>query len=202
MTDDTADAPKRFFYTVDHHPCWRSVFILCYERHIFVSQERDVRRTGQVKGAYAKLIEDAKSRAFRDAIGKKLGLDLSKAFTRITLRGACQPKPCGGEESIHVDHQKKIVSILMYLNEDWPTGEEGAGGHLLLLKKPPDKKKKGFDALGDDNVYDEVKSYGGNMVVFHNNRSPKSNWVWHGLRTYVGLRRAIQINYCKTKTCN
>jgi hypothetical protein len=56
--------------------------------------------------------------------------------------------------------------------------------------------------LEDDNVYDEVKSYGGNMVVFVNNRSPKANWVWHGLRHYVGLRRAIQINYCKTKTCN
>ena len=39
-------------------------------------------------------------------------------------------------------------------------------------------------------------------VVFVNNRSPKANWVWHGLRDYVGLRRAIQINYCKTKTCN
>ena len=42
----------------------------------------------------------------------------------------------------HVDHQAKAVSILMYLNEDWPGGE--AGGHLLLLKKPP---KKGLDAL-------------------------------------------------------
>lgn len=109
------------------------------------AQERDVRATGQVKGAYAKLIEDAKSPAFRAAVGAKVGMDLSKAFTRVTLRGACQPKPCGGVKSIHVDHVMKMVSILMYLNEDWPAGEEGAGGHLLLLKKPP---KKGLDALG------------------------------------------------------
>lgn len=60
----------------------------------------------------------------------------------------------------------------------------------------------GRPCLEDGNVYDEVKSYGGNMVVFVNDRSPKANWVWHGLRHYVGLRRAIQINYCKTKTCN
>lgn len=46
-----------------------------------------MRATGQVKGAYAKLIEDAKSPAFRAAIGKKVGVDLSKAFTRVTLRG-------------------------------------------------------------------------------------------------------------------
>jgi len=40
-----------------------------------------------------------------------------------------------------------------------------------------------------------------NTVVFVNDRRPKAKWVWHGLRPYTGLRRAIQINYCKTKTC-
>ena len=162
-------------------------------------EERDVRATGQVKGAYERLIKDAKSPEFRAAVGEKIGMDLSKAYTRITLRGACQPKPCGGIKSIHVDHHMKMVSILMYLNEDWPTGEAGEGGHLLLLKKP---SRKGSDPFVDTNVYDEVKSYGGNMVLFVNDRSPKANWVWHGLKDYKGLRRAIQINYCKTKTCN
>jgi len=46
--------------------------------------------------------------------------------------------------------------------QDWPTGEAGAGGHLLLLKRPPGGSNR--DALGAGNVYDEVKSYGGNMV--------------------------------------
>jgi hypothetical protein len=44
-------------------------------------------------------------------------MDLTKAYTRITLRGSCQPKACGGEGSIHVDHTMKLVSVLIYLNQ-------------------------------------------------------------------------------------
>lgn len=110
--------------------------------------------------------------------------------------GEAPPTFCFFSLNTHTTH---IFLLFGSYREDWPAGEAGAGGHLLLLKRPA---KKGIDALGDDNVLEEVKSFGGNMVVFVNNRSPRANWVWHGLRHYVGIRRAIQINYCKTKTCN
>ena len=84
--------------------------------------------------------------------------------------------------------------MLIYLNEDWPRNE--TGGHLLLLRT-----KK---SLGNSSVIAEVPSYQGNMIAFYNERNvrKKNQWVWHGLREYVGLRRALQINYCTTKSCS
>ena len=80
-------------------------------------EKRDVLKTGQVKGTYAELLKDVESDAFRDAVGEKLGVKLKGWYNRVTLRGACEPNSCGSMNSIHVDHQAKAVSVLIYLNE-------------------------------------------------------------------------------------
>ena len=51
-------------------------------------------------------------------MGEKLGVKLKGWYNRVTLRGACEPNSCGGMNSIHVDHQAKAVSVLIYLNEE------------------------------------------------------------------------------------
>jgi len=157
-------------------------------------EKKDVLKTGQVKGTYAELLKDVESDAFRDAVGAKLGINLKGWHNRVTLRGACEPNPCGGMDSIHVDHKAKAVSVLIYLNEETLDETDYHGGDLLFLKN-----KKSLD---DDNVVARVPSFGGTMVAFRNFRDVKGQKeAIHGLRPFTGKRRAVQVNWCKSKTC-
>ena len=157
-------------------------------------EKKDVLKTGQVKGTYAELLKDVESDAFRDAVGAKLGINLKGWHNRVTLRGACEPNPCGGMDSIHVDHKAKAVSVLIYLNEETLDETDYHGGDLLFLKN-----KKSLD---DDNVVARVPSFGGTMVAFRNFRNVKGQKeAIHGLRPFTGKRRAVQVNWCKSKTC-
>jgi len=157
-------------------------------------EKKDVLKTGQVKGTYAELLKDVESDAFRDAVGAKLGINLKGWHNRVTLRGACEPNPCGGMDSIHVDHKAKAVSVLIYLNEETLDETDYHGGDLLFLRN-----KK---SLEDDNVVARVPSFGGTMVAFRNYRNVKGQKeAIHGLRPFTGKRRAVQVNWCKSKTC-
>jgi len=157
-------------------------------------EKKDVVKTGQVRGAYKQLLNDVESDLFRDYVGSKLGISLKGWFNRVSLRGACDPNPCGGLDSIHVDHVAKAVSVLIYLNEDELDRTDFHGGDLLFLKS-----KKSLD---DENVVARIPSYNGNIVAFRNFRNVKGQKeAIHGLREFRGLRRAVQVNWCKTKTC-
>jgi hypothetical protein len=157
-------------------------------------EKKDVLKTGQVKGTYAKLLKDVESDAFRDAVGAKLGINLKGWHNRVTLRGACEPNPCGGMDSIHVDHKAKAVSVLIYLNEETLDETDYHGGDLLFLRN-----KKSLD---DANIVARVPSFGGTMVAFRNYRNVKGQKeAIHGLRPFTGKRRAVQVNWCKSKTC-
>ena len=157
-------------------------------------EKRDVLKTGQVKGTYAELLKDVESDAFRDAVGEKLGIKLKGWHNRVTLRGACEPNSCGGMNSIHVDHQAKAVSVLIYLNEETLDDSDYHGGDLLFLKN-----KKSLD---DSNIIARVPSFGGTMVAFRNYRNVRGQKeAIHGLRPFKGKRRAVQVNWCKSKTC-
>ncbi|KAK3238421.1 hypothetical protein CYMTET_51568 [Cymbomonas tetramitiformis] len=144
-------------------------------------EEREVLATGDVKGAYAKLITDAHAPALKAALFKKFGAKIpKKSYSRVTLRGTCIFRPCGGPGSVHHDSKNKIISVLIYLNQE-PLDANSAAGNLLLLRsknKLNDKKRI------------EVPSWNGNLVAFFNTPT-----AWHGLETYSGSRRAIQINY-------
>ena len=157
-------------------------------------EKKDVLKTGQVKGTYAELLKDVESDAFRDAVGAKLGINLKGWHNRVTLRGACEPNPCGGMDSIHVDHKAKAVSVLIYLNEETLDETDYHGGDLLFLRN-----KKSLD---DANIVARVPSFGGTMVAFRNYRNVKGQKeAIHGLRPFTGKRRAVQVNWCKSKTC-
>ena len=127
-------------------------------------EKRDVLKTGQVKGTYAELLKDVESDAFRDAVGAKFGINLKGWHNRVTLRGACEPNPCGGMDSIHVDHKAKAVSILIYLNENTLDETDYHGGDLLFLKN-----KKSLD---DANVVARVPSFGGTKIGRAHVRTP------------------------------
>jgi len=109
---------------------------------------------------------------FRAAIEQKFNLDLTGRPTMFTVRGRCDAR----DGRIHTDSKKKIITVLLYLNEGW----QEDGGRLRLLRGGTDLN----DAAA------EVSPAFGSMLAFR--RSDKS---FHGHETYVGPRKVIQMNW-------
>jgi len=109
---------------------------------------------------------------FRQAIEEKFKLDLGGKPTMFTVRGRCDAR----DGRIHTDSKKKIITVLLYLNESWAED----GGRLRLLRNGED--------LGA--VATEVSPAFGTLLVFR--RSDRS---WHGHEPYVGARKVIQMNW-------
>ncbi len=125
--------------------------------------------------AAAGLIHELEGPAFRAAIAGTFGLDLDSAPVMITLRGRTREK----DGRIHTDSIAKRVTVLLYLNppaDNWAKQD----GCLRLLRGPDD--------LEDYAV--EVPPVDGTLLAF-----PNGPTTWHGHRTFVGQRYAIQLNY-------
>ena len=125
--------------------------------------------------AAASLVRQMEGAAFRDAIAAKFHLDLQDAPVMLTMRGRTREK----DGRIHTDSVAKRVTVLLYLNpqtEAWAKQE----GCLRLLRSATD--------LEDYAV--EVPPVNGTLLVF-----PNGPTTWHGHRTFVGQRHAIQLNY-------
>ncbi|HEX7391260.1 MAG TPA: 2OG-Fe(II) oxygenase, partial [Acidiphilium sp.] len=124
------------------------------------------------------LAREMKGETFRNAIAAKFGLDLAGAPVMVTLRGQTGER----DGQIHCDSSAKRVTVLLYLN---PASAAWArqDGCLRLLRGPDD--------LEDYAV--EVPPVDGTLLVF-----PNGPTTWHGHRTFVGRRYAIQLNYMTT----
>jgi hypothetical protein len=109
---------------------------------------------------------------FRRAIEDKFGLDLMGKATMFTVRGQCD----ANDGRIHTDSKKKIITVLLYLNEDWSE----AGGRLRLLHNGEDLNA----------TVAEVSPAYGTLLVFR--RGERS---WHGHELYIGPRKVIQMNW-------
>ena len=78
------------------------------------------------------LIDDLMSDRFRAQMARIFDLDLNDRPAVVTLRGQCSAR----DGRIHVDSRSKVLSLLIYLNDDWVDGE----GQLRLLES-----EDGFD---------------------------------------------------------
>jgi SM-20-related protein len=128
-----------------------------------------------LRGAAHDLVAALEGRTLRDRIAAKFGLDLNSSQTMLTVRGRTRDK----DGKIHTDSTAKLVTILLYLNPasaDWA----GQDGCLRLLRGPDD--------LEDYAV--EVPPVDGTLLVF-----PNGPATYHGHKTFVGRRYAIQLNY-------
>lgn len=129
--------------------------------------------TLNVEGSFLDLMRELEGPAFRAAVEEKFGVDLSNRPTMYTVRGFCRER----DGKIHTDSKTKIITVLLYMNDDdWPND----GGRLRILRNGTDL----------ENYVDEITPKGGTLIVFK-----RSDNSWHGHHPYAGKRRAIQLNW-------
>lgn len=121
------------------------------------------------------VIEELQSDRFRALMADRFSIDLAGRATTVTLRGECGDR----DGYIHTDSKSKMLSLLLYLNEDWTSPE----GRLRLLRNGRDLAASAV----------EIAPTMGSLVVFR--RSENS---WHGHTAFTGRRRSLQFNYVRS----
>lgn len=121
---------------------------------------------------FAELVDELQSDEFRQHLGEKFNVDLSGCPTSISVRKYCERT----DGHIHTDHPSKIITVLVYFNEDW----NHEGGRLRMLRSADD--------LEDYTA--EVRPLGGRLLAFH-----RTDHSWHGHKKFVGERRMLQCNF-------
>ena len=118
------------------------------------------------------VIDELDSPEFEAVIAEKFGVELAGRPKMYSLRGYTRAK----DGQIHTDSKDKIITVLLYLNENW----QHAGGKLRVLKN-------------GHNVEDyvaEVPPDNGTLLVFK-----RSDNSWHGHHPFDGPRRSLQMNW-------
>jgi Rps23 Pro-64 3,4-dihydroxylase Tpa1-like proline 4-hydroxylase len=119
-----------------------------------------------------RLIEELESEEFKRILETKFNINLDEAKVVTTLRGFSRKK----DGKIHTDSKTKILTVLLYLNLNWPENR----GNLRLLK-------------GNNNLEEYIKEIPctfGSLVSFK-----VTDECWHGFKPYEGKRLSIQLNY-------
>ncbi len=128
--------------------------------------------TVETSQALQEVIDELDGPAFEDAIAEKFGVDIAGKPKMYSLRGYCRAT----DGKIHTDSKDKIITVLLYLNENWPHET----GKLRMLRSGTDL----------ESYSEEVAPDGGTILIFK--RSDKS---WHGHGPFEGERRSIQMNW-------
>jgi SM-20-related protein len=118
------------------------------------------------------VIDELDSPAFEALISEKFQVDLAGRPKMYSLRGYTRAK----DGQIHTDSKDKIITVLLYLNENWTH----AGGKLRVLK----------NGHNVDDYVTEVAPDNGTLLVFK--RAENS---WHGHHPFDGQRRSLQMNW-------
>ena len=118
------------------------------------------------------LIDSLEGDQMRAILENKFQVDLKDKPVVSTFRGYSRMK----DGKIHSDSKTKIITVLLYLNENW---DESIG--LLRMLKEKDNI---------DNYITEIPASMGSMVAFK-----VTNNCWHGFIPFEGKRCSIQLNY-------
>ena len=118
------------------------------------------------------LIDCLEGDQMRSILENKFQVDLKGKPVVSTFRGYSRIK----DGKIHSDSKTKIITVLLYLNENW----DESNGLLRMLK----------DKNDIDNYITEIPASMGSMVAFK-----VTNNCWHGFIPFEGKRCSIQLNY-------
>jgi SM-20-related protein len=122
--------------------------------------------------AIKSVIDELDGPAFEALIAEKFGVELDGRPKMYSLRGYTRAK----DGSIHTDSKDKIITVLLYLNENW----QQPGGRLRILRNGTDV----------DNFAAEVPPDNGTLLVFK-----RADNSWHGHHPFEGPRRSLQMNW-------
>lgn len=118
------------------------------------------------------VIDELDGPEFQHVIEDKFGVALEGRPKMYSLRGYTRAK----DGQIHTDSKDKIITVLLYLNENW----QQPGGRLRILKN-------GHDV---DAFVAEVPPDNGTLLIFK-----RSDTSWHGHHPFEGPRRSLQMNW-------
>ncbi len=130
-----------------------------------------------LKGKFRTLIEELEGPEVTAAVSRLFGQDLSPFPRLTTIMKRCHPK----HGNIHTDGASKVMTMLVYLNEDWAA--EG-GGRLRVLRG-----KEAFEPFDR-----EVPPTMGTVFGFL-----RADNSWHGHLPFDGERRVVQIAWIRSK---
>ena len=125
------------------------------------------------------LLKSLDTPAFRKILCDKFDVDVMDLPMMVTLRGYSRKK----DGRIHTDSKTKVLTILIYLNEEWPAET----GRLRVLRGPDDM----------EDYADEIVPGPGSMMAFK-----VTDNGWHGYPSYEGQRQSIQINFLTSAAAN
>ena len=131
----------------------------------------------EYRGAFATLMTEMQNDELRHLIAEKFEMNLTNRPCFVTVRANARRK----DGRIHADTKSKLITVLLYLNSSW----ESQNGRLRLLYNNHDL----------NHYAKEITPTLGRCLIFK--VTPN---CWHGHPSYVGPRRAIQLNYLVDET--
>ena len=80
-----------------------------------------------ISGHFKELIDELLGPSFQNVVEKKFDIELANRPTMYTVRGFCRAR----DGKIHTDSKTKIITVLLYMNDDsW----ESSTGRLRILQ--------------------------------------------------------------------
>ena len=131
----------------------------------------------KLKGSFRELIDELEGPLLTHEFSEKFGIDLAP-FPRLTTIMKQSQQKYG---AIHTDGPSKVMTMLVYMNDDW---DEGGAGRLRVLYR-----KDSYEPYAA-----EVPPVMGTVFAFL--RSDKSS---HGHKPFVGERRVVQVAWVKSQ---
>jgi SM-20-related protein len=129
----------------------------------------------QLKGRFKTLIDELESDEFSEELSKKFGIDLTPYPRLTTIMKRSQPK----YGAIHTDGPSKVMTLLVYMNDEW---QADASGRLRVLYN-----EKDFEPYAA-----EVPPTMGTVFAFL-----RADNSWHGHQPFVGERKVVQVAWVK-----
>jgi SM-20-related protein len=131
----------------------------------------------KLQGRFKQLIDELEGPELTEELSRKFGQDLHKYPRLTTVMKRSQPK----YGSIHTDGPSKVMTMLVYMNDEWQQDE---GGRLRVL----------YDEKNFEPFKLEVPPTMGTMFAFL-----RSDNSWHGHLPFSGERRVVQIAWVKSQ---
>jgi hypothetical protein len=128
-------------------------------------------------GRFKQLIDELEGPELTEELSRKFGVDLHQYPRLTTIMKRSQPK----YGSIHTDGPSKVMTMLVYMNDEWQQDE---GGRLRVL----------YDGKNYEPYRLEVPPIMGTMFAFL-----RSDNSWHGHLPFTGERRVVQIAWVKSQ---